>query len=73
MALLYGSDLSADSPLSPGRFHHTLTLSGIPGPAILFRILRASLTSMRWLSRDRILKALPRMALPGVRKRGTGP
>jgi len=42
-------------PPPPSRPYSTLTLSGIPRRAILLRILQASLTSTRWLPRERLL------------------
>jgi hypothetical protein len=50
-------------PPPPGSFRSTLTLSGIPRLVIVLRILEASLTSTRCLSRDRLLIRWPMMVL----------
>jgi hypothetical protein len=51
-------------PPSPaGDLHRTRTLSGIPRPVIVFRILQARLTSIRWPTSDRLLILGPKTVL----------
>jgi hypothetical protein len=50
-------------PPFPRGTHVTRTLSVLPSLVIVLRILQASLTSTRWLTRDRLLILWPRILL----------
>ena len=62
-ALVHGSELSPDSPFPAAGHHSTLTLSGIPRPVIVLRILQARLTSARWFPERSAPHALTQDAL----------